>query len=197
MTTPKPQRVYIHSDHITYSTYYVLDEEDDTIVALQMLGPEQAVKAAWAHLVSNGKQSTMIDKFSVTLEGSKMHVMMKAMLPDSNWLEMWLIHKQAIPNQISPSKTCFYLFQPQTGSHTLEQLYHQFQAPFLNLLDRVINTPVLPEWAQYLWQAGDNKGLISPPLAAERNVFAYRIKIDPDAWQEIITNGLRYGHITF
>ncbi len=199
MTIPTPTRIYIHKDHITYSQYYALDEDNHTIVALQILGPEQAVKAAWAHLVTNGKQSAHIDAATVTLDGSKMHVMIKSQLPDCGWLEMWLVHKQAMHEHVSPGNApYFYIFSPDTGDIPEDTRQSHLRDLFATMLDLVIGVPILPEWSNFLLQEGQGRQLISTwKLTPSRNVDAYRIRIKPDTWQKIISDGLKTNQITF
>lgn len=197
MNVPTPERVYIHKDHITYSQYFALDDDHHTIMALQMLGPEQSVKAAWAHLVTNGKQSAYINRTTVLLDGSKMHVMMKSPLPGCGWLEMWLIHKQAMPDHVSPGNTnYFYAFHIENESYTPKERLARLRSPFINMLDRVIGTPILPEWAGYLWDEAYEIDILAP-LHITLNMFAYRFKTNPEKWQTIISKGLQSGQISF
>ena len=197
MKPPTPERIYIHKDHITYTQYHALDDDKHTIVALQMLGPEQSVKAAWAHLVTNGKQSAYIDKTTVLLDGSKMHVMMKTPLIGCGWLEMWLIHKQAMPDYVSPGNAnYFYVFHIENGSYTPKERLARLQPPFINMLNRVIGTPILPQWANYLWNEAYEAGGLDP-LTITLNTFAYRFKTSPEKWQAIISKGLQVGQISF
>lgn len=199
MPPPTPERIYIHPDHVTYSQYFALDEDNHTIVALQILGPEQAVKAAWAKLVTNGKQTAYIDSTPITLDGSKMHVMMKTPLPDCGWLEMWLIHKQAMHEHVSPGNApYFYIFSPDTGDIPEDTRKSHFLDSFITMLDRVIGTPILPDWATFLLQQGQSKRLVSTwKLPRSRNVDAYRVKISPDKWQQLVTMGLQTNQIAF
>ncbi|MCB8986723.1 MAG: hypothetical protein H6661_03115 [Ardenticatenaceae bacterium] len=199
MNPPIPERLYIHPDHITYSQYYALDEDNQTIVALQILGPEQAVKAAWAKLVTNGKQSAYIDSTPILLDGSKMHITMKAQLPNCGWLEMWLIHKQATHEHVSPGNApYFYVFSPDTGDIPEDTRKSHLLDSFVTMLDQVIGTPILPNWGTFLLQQGANSRLVSTwKLPRSRNTNAYRIRIVPDKWQQIISSGLKSNQITF
>jgi hypothetical protein len=195
-TIPRSERIYIHSDHVTHSCYFAIDQVHNTIIALQMLGWEQSVKAAWAHLVTNGKQSAMINKYTVILDGSKKHVQFKSSLPENGRFESWLIHKQAIPEKAHPGiEPFFYIFSLNTNAP-----YHdeEFGTQFITMLDRVINMPILPEWSHVLWEKGIERNMIMPiPPDDCRNMVAYRIAIVPTMWQRYITQELRRGHITF
>jgi hypothetical protein len=196
MDTPLVERVYIHNDHITYSTFYAIDAEKDTIIALQMLGAEQSVKAAWAHLVTNGKQSAYINKHSVTLDGSKKHVQFKGSLPENGRFESWLIHKQAIPGTANPGIEPFFYLLALNPDDSFDA--ENVETPFINMLDRLVNAPLLPEWAPALWERGVDKRLISLiPQSDCRNMLVYKIKINAAMWQTIVSQELRRSAITF
>ncbi len=58
------------------------------------------------------------------------------------------------------------------GREDTEKQLHQ---QFVNTLDHTANSPVLPQWADYLWSAGDRRQQIEALPAADcRNLLVYR-----------------------
>ena len=128
-------------------------------------------------------------------EGARDHVTMKSMLPESGWLDMWLVHKQCTNEHVNPSRAPhFYVFAPEA----LPDVVNKLQRQFVTRLDRAISLPVLPEWLDYLWRQGDRRGLIHAiPPGDCRNLIAYRVKTAMPVWTNIISTGLREGAISF
>jgi hypothetical protein len=178
-----------------YTDYSAVDDDDGTLIALHMVGYEQAVKSNWAKLVTAKTCYNHINGCLVITEGARDHVTMKTMLPESGWLDMWLIHKQVTTEYVNPSrKPHFYTFVPEHEPEATNKLQRQFVA----LLDRAISLPVLPAWTEYLWQQGDIRGLIHAIHPGDcRNLIVYRIKTTLPIWTSIISTGLKEGDISF
>lgn len=119
-----------------------IDEEEKSLVYLEMVGAKQAVKANWAALVGGGKQH-YVDGRTITLDGMKRHVRIQKTLP-CGWVDWILLHKQASLKEMNPDHP-FYLLD--NGTQPLPPLFY----PILN---RCLAVPVLPEWSQYLWVCG-------------------------------------------
>ncbi|MCB0581865.1 MAG: hypothetical protein KDD10_21475 [Phaeodactylibacter sp.] len=164
-----------------------LDEDEDTIVALQMLGSEQAVKSNWAALMGGGKIN-WINSVLVKLNGSRDHITLRQTLP-CGWLELWLIHKQASAQLLNPERPFYFLHDAtnQPVAHT-----------FFILLNKALQTPMLPDWTEYLWTTGRSEHLIRIVTNYNsRGRAAWRIIPDTGAWNTIITHGLQNGRISF
>lgn len=162
-----------------------------TLVALQMLGPEQAVKANWAALMNNNRASYYLHGSYTVVDGSKEHVTLKKMLP-CGWLEMWLIHKQASYQTITPAaKTVYFITtseQPETA------VFHTFYLT----LNKLLATPILPAWSQYLWYRGLEYSHITPipPSDCTGPYTAHVINPREPFWQQRIKEGLANGEIS-
>ncbi|MBE2223818.1 MAG: hypothetical protein IAF02_19920 [Anaerolineae bacterium] len=192
---PDYQRLSL-ADISCYTAYSAVDKTHNTLIALHMIGYEQAVRSNWAKLVTSKSVYNYINTCLVETQGSRDHVTMKTMLPESGWLDMWLIHKQCTIDQINPRRNPhFYIFTPDEALNTASDT---LKAQFITLLDKAINIPILPEWSEYLWQEGDRKKLIQPINPDDcRNLVAYRVIIAAPAWASIISTGLKEGDITF
>lgn len=164
----------------------VLDEENETIVAIQMLGVSQSVNANWAALMGGGK-SDYIHGVYVKLGGTKKHVKLQKLLPETGWKELWLIHKQASANEMDAGEPFFYLLQQQE---------EDVPANFIGLLDKAIPIPVREQWAAYLFTEGLRTELIRP-LDEYHCVGWVGYKVTCKGWDAIISEGIASRHITF
>ncbi|KAA3656702.1 MAG: hypothetical protein DWQ04_30305 [Chloroflexi bacterium] len=54
-TNDPPQMLHLADGMTVHAPIITLDDDEETIVALQMIGPEQSVKANWAALMGGGK----------------------------------------------------------------------------------------------------------------------------------------------
>lgn len=178
-----------------FTDYSAVDSQHQTLIVIHMLGYEQAVKSNWAKLVTAKSQHNYINGELIVTEGARDHVTLKTMLPESGWLDMWLIHKQCSEEHINPSRAPhFYTFVPEE----LPEAFGKLQRQFVTRLDRVISLPVLPVWTAYLWQRGEARGLIHAIAPGDcRNLIVYRIKTTMPVWTTIISTGLAEGDISF
>lgn len=171
---------------VARSTVAVMDEEEDTIVALQLLGESVAVRSNWAGLV-NGRARHYIEGAYVELPGMKGHFKLEARLP-CGWKELWLVHKQASYREMNPALPFFYLLDDGRTSPP---------PGFILMLDKAIDTPVLPAWAQALWAAAVRQKLARLCHDHAYGMAAWKVLAAGDRWQAIISQGLESGALTF
>ncbi len=163
-----------------------IDDQDDTLVYLEMVGAKEAVKANWAALIGGGKVHWLGRK-RVELDGMKAHVKVQTTLP-CGWQHTALIHKQASLREMNPERP-FYLLDD--GAQPIPPL-------FFAMLNKCLALPLLPEWAGYLWANGREGKLISLLDGGEGQGYAaWRALPAPDNWQEIVQAGLAAGEIGF
>jgi hypothetical protein len=163
-----------------------IDDEDDTLVYLEMVGAKQAVKGNWAALVGGGKVHWLGRK-RIQLEGMKGHVKLQTTLP-CGWVNQVLLHKQASLKEMNPEMP-FYLLDD--GGQRLPPLFY----PMLN---RCLALPLLPAWAGYLWEQGRERKLIRLLDNGEGQGYAaWRALPAPEVWQQIVQAGLAEGEIGF
>lgn len=165
----------------------IIDEAEETIVAMQLMDNAETVNSAWAAIV-NGNSSQRILSRKVKLSGMKAHIRLNKSLPESEWKETWLIHKQATLEHVTPSYGFFYLigFDDGVPDH------------FYPMLDKSMGIPTLPSWKEYLWQKGLEHDLIyknEPNHAVGLNTW--HVKTESESWQAIISTGLSLSNLTF
>ncbi|MBE2221840.1 MAG: hypothetical protein IAF02_09880, partial [Anaerolineae bacterium] len=122
-----------------------IDDVDDTLVYLEMIGAKQSVKANWAALVGGGKVHWLGRK-RIRLDGMKEHVKIQATLP-CGWANHILIHKQASLKEMNPEQP-FYLLDDGTRP-ALSQSKWPIPPLFYPMLNKCLALPLLPEWAGY------------------------------------------------
>lgn len=189
--TNKRSMLTIAKGQSVYAPTIITHPVTQTLVALQMFGPEQAVKANWAALMQNNRSSHFLLGKYISVEGSKRHLTLKKMLP-CGWLEMWLIHKQASYQTVTPADKYLYFIvqseQPQTA----------VSATFFLFLNKALATPMLPAWADYLWHRGLEYQYISPiPATSQAGAYtAYVVNPREVAWQQRVKEGLARGEIS-
>ncbi|MCA9942606.1 MAG: hypothetical protein KC449_03960 [Anaerolineales bacterium] len=163
-----------------------IDDVDETLVYLEMVGAKQSVKANWAALVGGGKVHWLGRK-RIRLDGMKAHVKIQATLP-CGWTNHILIHKQASLKEMNPEQP-FYLLDD--GTQPIPPLFY----PMLN---KCLALPLLPEWAGYLWENGRAQELITLLDEGEGQGYAaWRVLPPPEEWQAVVQTGLAVGRISF
>jgi hypothetical protein len=162
-----------------------LDDENDDVVYLEMVGQKAAVRANWAALV--GKKAHWIGRQRVYLEGMKKHVQIQTKLP-CGWLHTALIHRQASLQEANPEEP-FYLLD--NGGVPIPPLFY----PMLN---RCLAVPLLPAWSDYLWERGRQEKLITLLNNGEGQGYAaWRVLPAPAEWEKVVARGLKAGRLTF
>ena len=169
-----------------YTPAIAIDDVDDTLVYLEMVGAKQSVKANWAALVGGGKVH-WIGRKRIRLDGMKEHVKIQATLP-CGWADHILIHKQASLKEMNPEQP-FYLLDDGT---------RPIPSVFYPMLNKCLALPLLPEWAGYLWENGRERNLITLLDEGEGQGYAaWRVLPAPDIWQEVVQEGLIGKQIAF
>jgi hypothetical protein len=169
-----------------YTPAMAIDDVDDTLVYLEMIGPKQSVKANWAALVGGGKVH-WLGRQRIQLDGMKQHVRVQASLP-CGWTSTALIHKQASLKEMSPEQP-FYLLDD--GTQPIPPLFY----PMLN---KALALPLLESWSEYLWENGRERILITLLDDGEGQGYAaWRVLPTPEEWQQLAESGLRNRQIAF
>jgi hypothetical protein len=164
----------------------VIDDLDDTLVYLEMVGAKQSVKTNWAALVGGGEVH-WLGRQRIRLDGMKEHVKIQTTLP-CGWADQILIHTQASLREMNPEEP-FYLLD--NGERPIPSLFY----PMLN---KCLALPLLESWSAYLWENGRERDLISLlDDGAGQGCAAWRVLPATDGWQEIVQNGLHIRQIRF
>ena len=169
-----------------YAPAVVIDDLDDTLVYLEMVGVKEAVRANWAALVGGGKVHWLGRK-RIRLEGMKHHVKVQTGLP-CGWRDQILIHKQASLQAMNPEQP-FYLLDD--GTQPIPPLFY----PMLN---KCLALPLLPAWAEQFWLSGREQKLITLLDDGEGQGYAaWRVLPAAEEWQKILETGLQGSQIQF
>jgi hypothetical protein len=169
-----------------YTPALTIDDGDETLVYLEMMGAKQAVKANWAALAGGGKVHWLGRK-RIRLDGMKEHVKIQATLP-CGWANQILIHKQASLKEMNPERP-FYLLDD--GTQPIPPLFYA-------MLNKALALPLLPEWAGHLWENGRLRSLIALLDNGDgQGHAAWRVLPAPDEWQSVVADGLAGGQIQF
>jgi hypothetical protein len=163
-----------------------IDDDEHTLVYLEMLGPKQSVKANWAALVGGGKVHWLGSR-RIELDGMKEHVRVQTSLP-CGWNNTILIHKQASLREMNPEQP-FYLLDD--GRQSIPPLFY----PMLN---KALALPLLENWSGYLWQAGREHDLVHILDNGQGQGYAaWRVLPAAAEWQELVQAGLAADAIVF
>jgi hypothetical protein len=169
-----------------YAPALAIDDEENTLVYLEMVGSKQSVNANWAALVGGGKVH-WIGRQRVQLDGMKQHVRVQTSLP-CGWTSTALIHKQASLKEMNPEQP-FYLLDD--GARPIPPLFYA-------LLNKSLALPLLEGWAEYLWIAGRDKRLVQLLDKGQGQGYAaWRVVPAAEEWQDLIREGLRSGPLEF
>jgi hypothetical protein len=164
----------------------VIDDLDDTLVYLEMIGAKQSVKANWAALVGGGKVH-LLGRQRIRLDGMKEHVKIQTTLP-CGWADQILINKQASLREMNPEEP-FYLLDD--GKQPLPPLFY----PMLN---KCLALPLLESWSGYLWENGRERDLIHLLDDGQGQGYgAWRVLPALETWQDLVQSGLQARQISF
>ena len=169
-----------------YTPALTIDDEENTLVYLEMVGPKQSIKANWATLVGGGKVH-WIGRQRVQLDGMKQHVRVQASLP-CGWTSTALVHKQASLKEMNPELP-FYLLDD--GTQPIPPLFYA-------MLNKSLALPLLEDWVDYLWFTGRDERLVQLLDEGQgQGYVAWRVVAAEEEWQELIRAGLASGPLTF
>lgn len=189
MTKDKLYSMRLSEGFAVVVPHLILDEDEGTIVAMQTIGPEQAINANWAAIVNGGAQNYINDVL-IKLKGMKSHFRLKGTLP-CGWTENWLIHEQASITQMNTGDAVFYVLDEDEGEEVLLDR-------FFKMLDLSLPIPMLPEWKYTLWYQGQDYDLIKCLDTSHAiNLAAWKVKRDVETWQIAISHALDTREVTF
>lgn len=175
---------------VVFAPVVVPDDDNETLIMLQTIGPAESVKANWAALMNSGAVR-YVNSVRIALTGMKDHVAMEIKLP-SGYMESWLIHKQASFTEMSPEKGLFYVTSFSADSDGPPK------AMFFAMLDKLLAIPMLADWTDYLWKQGEIKSLIAMINPKHcRGSHAWKVLLDYEVWDTVVQGGLQDGHISF
>ncbi|HAL61322.1 MAG TPA: hypothetical protein DCP08_02820 [Chloroflexi bacterium] len=162
---------------------YVLDNRSyGQLIYLSLVGFRTAVRGIWAALMGN--RWLEVDGRSIHRAAVK-YQRITTRLPEQGLDHLVLIHPQATLKFIEPGKPFYVLSDTQEPP----------LARFLAMLDKTTRVPLLPQWANTLWESGIETELIET-IEATRGTFAWRVSAQDDTWLKVIQEGIDLGRLT-
>lgn len=200
VTTDLTKKISLAKGLAVFTPALAIDDKENSLVYLEMVGAKESVKANWAALMG-GNRVHWLGARRIEMEGMKQHIKIQATLP-CGWVSQVLLHKQASLKEMNPEQP-FYLLDDgakpilhQDGC----QLATRWSIPplFYPMLNKCLSLPLLAEWAGYLWENGRECKLIT--LLDKGNgqgYAAWRVLPAPDEWQKVVQEGLRSQLLPF
>jgi hypothetical protein len=163
-----------------YCLGYAIDtDSDDHAIYLSLVGYRTATRGVWAALLEHHALEIAGQLFR-RAEGAYLH--RSVQLPESNLEHMLLLHHQAAVSHLEPNQP-FYLLNDS------EELPY---ARFFAMLNQAVAAPMLPAWAEWLWQEGKAQELIQR-LDTARGTHAWRVQAEDAEWLTLIQSGVTSG----
>lgn len=176
--------------------------DGDMMVLLDLVGYKTALKSLWASAVGHPRKAFFVygaDAGTLHVRGgdpsSAAYRAFWQPLPEQSVHNLVVCHAQLIV-PAAPSSTSstvspqpFYIIDDGHAQRPV--------APrFLTLLNEALDLPLLPAWADWLWQAGGNDKLVSAIRTGGDVIGAWRVETTSDAWAGLVQNGLVSGALT-
>ena len=181
---------------------YALDGE--MLVFLDVVGYKTACKSIWASTVNNPRKTYRITG-NIAVNGGEIKLTRYRAfwmeLPEQSAHNLIICNTRmldAAPNGVEAKNLGGKLAQPFYLA-TMGQKEHEddMHARFVALLNQSLEIPIMPTWANWLWQAGIAAELISPLKNGGCVIDAWRVTPNADAWAEAVQTGVKTGGIQF
>ena len=160
---------------------HLRDPMNDDLPLFDIYGPLQAVRAAWARLISRKTYSWELGG-QVKLNKIPGHILLKTETPNG-WANWTFVSRQAVPTQLDPSFPT-YCWTEQFSSRDP----YIMPDTFIPILMAAMPFPILSEWKDYLWSEGTNRRVIIE-LRKATNVTGFKILPNLKVWEAIIKEG--------
>jgi hypothetical protein len=177
--------------------------DGDTVVLLDLVGYKTALKSLWASTVGGTRKSFFVYGAEAgTLRvrgGDPSTTTYRAFwqpLPEQNAHNLVICHAQLIaPATHTSGMSALVTPQP---FYVIDDGHPQrpVATRFLALLNEALDLPLLPAWAEWLWQSGLDDRLISAIGAGGDLSSAWRVETTSDAWAGLVQGGLVNGELT-
>jgi len=125
-----------------------IDNSTSQLIYLNIVGSYNAVKANWAALMAANRTYEFEGTY-FRVGTAKFHDRDQVTLP-SGLVQLSLVHHDAMPGHIEKSTQFAYII---TDEDRVPQ-------HFIATLDKLIQTPILSQWEEYLWTLGRVTGLV-------------------------------------
>ena len=175
-----------HDGLQAYAAAYANDPSWRGTVYLSLIGYRASVRAIWAALL-DGQYVRCDDESMRRIEGVPYRTHSVA-LPENGLVHFAMLATSA--TQAVERGQPFYVLREDKDDNA------KFLARFVAQFDAAVGVPTLPTWSDELWRAGlvEKWGLIAPCSDA-RNIAAWRVEADNDAWLALIQEGIQSGRL--
>lgn len=177
--------------------------DGDTVVLMDLVGYKTALKSLWASAVGGTRKAFFVfgaEAGTLRVRGgdpsTTTYRTFWQPLPEQNAHNLVLCHAQLIApashtSGMSDTVTSqpFYVIDDGNPQRPVA-------ARFLALLNEALDLPLLPAWADWLWQAGLEDQLINAIRAGGDVNGAWRVETTSDAWAGLVQGGLVQGALT-
>jgi hypothetical protein len=168
--------------------------DGDMIVLLDLVGYKTALKSIWATVVGGTRKAFFVyGDEAGTLRvhgGDPSTTTYRAFwqpLLEQNAHNLVICHAQMIasatPASVTESTQPFYVIDDGHPQRPVA-------ARFLTLLNEALDLPLLPAWADWLWQAGLNDGLVGALRVGGDVTGAWRVETTSEAWAGLVQAGV-------
>ena len=166
----------------------LVDSETDDLILLDLLGPLEGVRGAWASM-RNRKQSIYAIGGKVKMHKDPGHTIIKSTLPygGENWT---IVQNQCIPNKMRWDIPVY--FWGEIGERISKKMA---PANFLPAFKKSAPFPIKDEWSDWLWEKGLETRAIHT-LQDYVRIRGFKLKMNRKKWQGIITDGVVRGEIS-
>ena len=178
---------------MVYASSAIWSPDDQQLVAAQVVTTSlDLLKAIKASLANNNGKSFLTVK--TPEDSAYLRSARKGFITVNNNL-----------TQANAEGTVTAMLHPLSGdpqANTYDHFYlvvspgEKLSQKFTERLDLAIPWPLQPEWADYLLEAGQGEGLVEVlPSCGDDFAAGLRVVKNETQWQQVITTGLKQGHI--
>ena len=157
-----------------------VDSSSGDMVFLDMVGSKNAIKANWAALVQNNRYFSF-SQVRFKIGSAQNHTFYRQPLP-SGLYQMIIINNSGLPKNLDPTVDVGYIITNERDN---------MPEHFFATLDKMLEIPILPEWAEYLWVTGRALDLISYVGNPNKQIgiTAWKIR-GSDNWMKLIETAI-------
>ncbi|MEM9773179.1 MAG: hypothetical protein AAF902_01270 [Chloroflexota bacterium] len=180
-TDKTPQTIAL-ADGLRVECLGLTRDTDNMLVYMRIIGPRSSVNANWAAV--RGARSIYCISARLQPPPKAGAATVRRVLP-CGWDDWVIIHHQASLEKMEPGQPFYCAGEGfEEGSVTLLQ-------NFFMRLTKAIETPLLENWASYLWESGIARKLIVPLEEDCHGLLFWQVNPDGAEWIEIVQTGLK------
>lgn len=175
----------IHFKQMVASDMATAGEE---LALLSLDGAPQAIRAAWAHLVTHRTQRSITSTEVGWREGpSSARMCVNPKGPGYTSVrdrgQLTILHRG-----FAPGKDGRFFFGGDE-----EEMSPYFEGA----LKRFTRVPYIPEWLPAIWKAAIEQGLLVPLKLTKCGLPIWQVSLDENKWQQLIVDLVKKGEVTW